>query len=376
MATALKTDTLAYQIGVRPLVQQIDMSANRLHAVIDSMNHFFGYSDVGDAINVGWSEPKQAYPEEDALTFYMMNHAVSLVRKKVGVYSPLGKYLPMVEHYHNQLAIKSTRMFFYLLLICTRESRHEKTDYHSPLWTGLQSKYGAKVINFHQKIKGTGSDSAAQRLRDSPPDVPVGVYTAFLSEVFHTGKYSGGFGGKAWADVADCLHAFVTGAYSAEMMMDTAFTLCHNNGPIFNKGMLFHCYGDDIYKILDVQRSGQIPQLVLEGTVTSSSSTRVAKLYNLCRDLIGAEFEGHVDWFQVEILGALKTYTSEQKNQVQKYGYPPNLKAMKEAQAAKEAAELAKKIEAENKALAEKKSKYFKVTPKLEVKITTRPDHV
>ena len=131
-------------------------------------------------------------------------------------------------------------MFFYLLLICTRESRHTKDAVSSPFIKGLGKKYGDGCTGFWSSIKGTGSSGAAERLRNSPPDVLLGDYTKFLADMFNGGQFSGGYGGVAWGAVAVVLRDYSIGAISAEMMMDTAFTLCHNNGPIFNKGMLFN----------------------------------------------------------------------------------------------------------------------------------------
>ena len=62
--------------------------------------------------------------------------------------------------------------------------------------------------------------------------------------------------------MTDCLVRFVSGEFSAEMMLDTVWTLAHNGGPIFNKGQFYACTANAL-RILDVQRSGQIPEAVL-----------------------------------------------------------------------------------------------------------------
>jgi hypothetical protein len=48
---------------------------------------------------------------------------------------------------------------------------------------------------------------------------------ARLSLIFNKGKWQGGYGGKAWGSIADCLLALVTGEYSPEMFCDLAFAL-------------------------------------------------------------------------------------------------------------------------------------------------------
>src|SRR5208283_4005185 len=91
----------------------------------------------------------------------------------------------------------------------------------------------------------------------------IGTFCKGLAWQFYKCKWAGGYGGKKWGVVTDCLARFVTGEFSAEMMLDTVWTLAHNGGPIFNKGQFYACYGHTLYRILDVQRSGQIPEAVL-----------------------------------------------------------------------------------------------------------------
>jgi len=127
------------------------------------------------------------------------------------------------------------------------------------------------------------------------------------------------YGGKPWGHIADTLKKLVLGETSPEMFTDTAWTLAHNNGPMFNKGMLYKQYTQSLYKILDVQRSGQIPQLVREGGVDGITSV-VKNVYENCAKVFPEEFSGHVDWFKVEALGALHHYPNEKAKQEQKYG--------------------------------------------------------
>lgn len=363
MKVSLKQDSLAYQFGVRPSVLCRDVGAQPVPAAVASLNSFMesGFS-VGSVMSPSKvvEYAMKGNPEVDAIVFYMMNHAVSMIRQKKHPYESLGECLPVVEEYHNMLAVRSARMFFYLLLICTRESRHNKMSTTDTVMKGLATKYGSAVIQFWSSIRSTSSSTAADALRNSPPNVTLGAYTSFLSDIFYQGTYSGGYGGKAWGKVADVLRDFVHGKLSAEMMLDTSFTLCHNNGPIFNKGMLFENYSHHIYKILDVQRSGQIPQLVGNNESNWSNNAEVKRLYEMCSKVIGPAFGGYVDWFLVEELGAMHSYASEKATQQTKYGYPSKFKAKLEAEKAK------KELEAK-KALEEEKN-WVPITPTLKVK--------
>ena len=363
MKVSLKQDSLAYQFGVRPAVICRDMSQQPVSLAVESLNQFMSSGfDVASLMDKSESieYAMMGHPEVDAIMFYMMNHAVSVIRQKKHPYESLGDALPVVNEYHNMLAMRGTRMFFYLLLICTRESRHSKDEYNGDTWKKLIAKYGNECYEFHQTIRGTGSGSAADRFRSNPPKTTLGTYTAFMSELFHKGKYSGGYGGPAWGKVADVLRDYVHGKLSAEMMLDTSFTLCHNNGPIFNKGMLYQSYTHHIYKILDVQRSGQIPQMVANGETSYASHAEIKRVFELCRKVVGSQFEGYVDWFLVEELGSMHTYSSEKQMQQQKHGYPSKFKAKLEA-------EKIKKELAEKKAKEEEK-KWVMLMPNLKVK--------
>lgn len=336
MKKSLKKDTLAYQLGVRPGVQLRNMGSVNVKDVIASLNKFMEGSTTGDLVGTKTGEKPMGHPEVDGIIFYMMNHAVSIVRQQYNQYEALGDKLVVLEEYHRQLSYRSARMFFYLLLICTRESRHAKNDHDTKMMQELRKQYGDSIFDFHKSIKGSGSSGAASKLQTSPPDASLGQYTKFLCDVFYKGNYSSGYGGPAWGKVADVLRDYVNGVITAEMMMDTAFTLCHNNGPIFNKGMLFQSYTDEIYKILDVQRSGQIPQMVANGESKWATHSEVKPLWEFCRGHLGAKFEGHVDWFLVEELGALKTYTSQKNAQVAAHGYPEKMKAKQMAEKVKQ----------------------------------------
>ena len=322
MKFSLKKDTLAFQLN-RPgllLINMSQASCVEIGKQVAKMRSSSLDSYMDSPVPLG---PAKGSPEFDALCFYMMNHAVATVAQRVDPLEPLGKFYPVLEAYHGVLATRSIRMFFYLLLICTRESRHRKDSDSGSLMTDMWTKYGKEVCEFNNGIKGTGSEGAANAFCTKPPKASLGNYTNFLTDIFNKGTYSGGYGGKAWGKVASVLRDFSIGKISAEMMMDTAFTLCHNNGPIFNKGMLFDSFGPEIYKILDVQRAGMIPQYVASMKMGASPSfVELSGYYAICREALGTDFEGYVDWFKVEKLGALKTYTEEKKDQVLLYGKP------------------------------------------------------
>lgn len=320
---------IAHELADFPHIQKMDLGNAQLAHVASAINKFMDTSNVAslDSTLMHKSWDMKGHPEEDALLFYMLNHAFSLVRQKRHPLETLSPAeLALVQQYKAHMSIMVPRMFYYLLLICTRESRHDAQDKLGSKYKGLIEKYGLSVTQFHKSLAGKGSEGAASALKDKPPTTDLGSYTKFLSEVFYVGSYSSGFGGKAWGKIADVARDFSNGVLSAEMMLDTSYTLAHNNGPIFNKGMLFHSYSHQIYKILDVQRAGMIPQLVGTGKLTSDAKTsRVLKAFDMCAEAFPAEFSGEVDWVQVEKLGSMKKYPQEIAEQKAK-GSTPKVK--------------------------------------------------
>jgi hypothetical protein len=344
MKQSLQSDTLAFQLGCRPALQLRNMSAISLPKVVDSLKVFMDLTNPYEWIGSSKKENLCVAPESDGIIFYMLNHAVSVIRSRVHPLQPLGKYLPIMDLYHEQLSLRSARMFYYLLMICTKEARHEKkgSGMHA-----LYAKYGSLISEFHQE--NLGEAAAINKLKSNPPNVEVGHYCAFLAEQFYKGNYHSGFGGPKWGQIGDVLRDFVQGKITAEMMMDTGFTLCHNGGPIFNKGMLYEHWTAEINKILDVQRSGQIPQLVASSSVSQAKEPAIKGMWKQCREAIGDEFDGHVDWYLVEELGSKQQYPTEKAAQTNKYGVPAKAKAKLEALKAK--AEVAAKEAEEAKGL-------------------------
>lgn len=276
----------------RPLCANIDLRDVSLQQVMK------GYPQLRTDLEE-YEGTVSASPEKEALWFYVQQHAMSLAERTLHLDEPLGDYAAFVDRYHNEMHWKTLRMFYYLLLICTRESRHAGGT------AGKKKVYDMhpEIRSFHMNhVQDSSASSAVQAIIDNAPDVTLGEYTQFLVRMFTYPSYAGGYGGKAWKEVATPLNEFVQGRISAEIMMDTAFTLAHNNGPIFNKGMLYDQYSKPaIDKILDVQRSGQIPQLIahhyndLDKYITAGMREYVNMFGTL-----ESGFHGHVDWAQVK----------------------------------------------------------------------------
>ncbi len=299
------TDTLAYHKD-RPLLQKLDLADARLKVVLSNYDGLRERLKVNGNIHVK--------PETEALWFYVQNHAMQIVGQRVDLDEPLGAYEPFVKQYHKDMQLSVLRMFYYLLLICIRESRHAKSG---PDRVRLDKKY-PKLGNFRQWITDDSETQHVAAMLKHTPDVSLGECTSFLVDAFDWCDYDHSYGGSSWKKVAVPLRDFVHGKIPAEIMMDTAFTLAHNNGPIFNKGMLFDNFDTSaLTKILDVQRSGQIPQLTanhstagIEQYVTTDLLKYVQKFSKLSN-----VFASPVDWTIVKDIGGSAVYYDEIKKQ-------------------------------------------------------------
>lgn len=302
------TDNLKYQLGRRPATMKRDISATPMKDVAARMRQWW---TAGSA--------SMAKPEAEGIRFYMVNHALGEAIRAVPPEAPLGPWMEVVETYHEVAAPVAVRAFYYLLTICARENRHCQNP--AQIRSALTAINGPVATDWVAGLKGQGSGGVASKVRSEPPACTLGQLAGALRDSFYKGNWSGGYGGKKWGVVADCLVEFVFGRYSADMMLDVVWTLCHNNGPIFNKGMLYHGYTSELVRLLDVQRSGQVPQYVASGA-SGYVTPELKQLHARLAAVVGPSFDGYVDWYKVEALGAVGHYEAEKQAQVAAHGMP------------------------------------------------------
>lgn len=336
MAITDPTNTLAFY-NSRVLCQHRDMSNVPVASLVAAINAF----KAQDAFSL-------TKPETEAIWFYGVNHLVSLVSADRAPLEPLTPFEQKVlDTYHDVVGPKTIRAFYYLLTICVREFRHCKA-------MGVQTTWQKKNCDQATAdfFKGAGGEDAIhQRLLNHPPATTIGNLCKALRYGFHNGLFGSGYGGPAWGAVADCLGRFVTGEFSAEMMMDTVWTLNHNNGPIFNKdgqGYANYSSRQNILRILDIQRSGQIPNAIRSDSVVRKyTAPDLVDLINEAASYYGDRIGLTVDWISMKALGALGHYPGEVAQQMTKPKTPEEIEA--ETKAAFYAAQ--KKKLAEEKAL-------------------------
>ena len=353
MAVTDPDDTLAFHLS-RPLSATRDMRGIPVKHVAQKIAEFMKYDDAPETV-----------PEAEALWFYAMNHGMAEVRKAKALYEPLGALLPFVEDYYRELSPKAVRAFYYLMLICTREARHMHKG------TGLEQKmkqqFGAAAWEWTQ---GAISETEIQKkLLNNPPAMTIGDYVGALRMVFYEGNFSSSYGGPAWGAVTDCLHRFVLGEFSAEMMLDNVWTLAHNNGPIFNKGHIYKCYTSHIYKVLDVQASGQMHEFILTDKVGQVfAPLKLVAHSNWVKSTFPEAVGEYVDWYMVEALGSKHKYVDEKIAQVEAHGMPATASAADKIAAKNIAAKQA----AEAAAIAKEKAAWFEIMPGHKIAKLTR----
>ena len=278
-----------------------------------------GYPLKNLAINCKtfFKDAGEVNPEEAAMNFYALNQMATIIRGKFTPHEVLPKFEKIVmEDYLLCTAAQAKRLLYYLMLIVTRESRHQKSQHQK--WKQKLAKFSPEIPVFLDTISGMDSMKVAHKLMYSPPDVPCGAYFACMPVLFSEGKFGGSFGGIPWANIATCLNSFIQGDTSLEIMVDTAYTLAHNTGPMFNKGMLYEHYTPKLYTVLDIQRSGQMVEYVLEGEKGLAFSTAINSMCKLFKDRYPNDIGDYLDWYKVESLGSKQQYPAQKSQQDKK----------------------------------------------------------
>src|SRR5215204_709456 len=101
-------------------------------------------SKVAATISAFMKDDKSANakPERDALWFYGANHGVSLIKQQFLNLEPLdNEAQSFMNVYHERLCPAAIRAFYYLTLICVRETRHVQLAYG--MEKSMQTQFGA-----------------------------------------------------------------------------------------------------------------------------------------------------------------------------------------------------------------------------------------
>jgi len=266
-------------------------------------------------------------PDNEAIKFYYTNHVFSLIAAQYDQHEILPPAVAkLAKDYAKMSADSIARLVYYTMMIIVRESRHLSSGKKS-FWDSSKAKFTQKYNDFLLNVTHLDESGAVSLMRTDPPEITLREFAEGIAFMFHSDQawsHKGGYGGHPWGQIADTLAKLVRGDITPEMFADTAYTLAHNNGPMFNKQMLYHNYSSQqqFLKILDVQRSGQIPQYVME-TKLGHGGVGFKEFELNALQIFPKELSGYVDWFKVQSLGALGDYSNEQQVQLQKHGPSP-----------------------------------------------------
>lgn len=352
-----QVDTLQYQKHQRPGMMRRDMSKIPCRMVAASTKDYYEK----------WND-SPVKPEHDAVSFYLLNHAVAEVSNRFSDEESMDpKYVEIFDEYHTVLADAGLRLFYYLLLICTREARHINDQNNMVVIAKAKKEFADELVSFVSQLPD-GSTSAAGAFMNMHTMATIGEYCKLLCYLFDNGKWSSSFGGKKWGVVADALNKYVHGVYSLQLLLDVGFALAHNGGPIFNKHMLYKSYnGQWLRTILDCQRAGQVPQLVKTGPGSGEFITDAHVQCSIRLQVaLGECMGGKMDWEAVKAAGALGNYDN-----LIAEGAPVKVMGVDLAKDAPESLKQAAKDYATNvKAWGEgSKPTHFEVMPDVQVEI-------
>src|ERR1035437_1947959 len=120
--------------------------------------------------------------ESNALQFYLLNQAFGNLAINVDSKSDLTPdQEKLAVMYLNRASESSARLYYYMLLITTREARHLHSS--ETLYKMLEAKYGTDVVEFNKHLKSSGSDAAVTKLRqgsDKLSNVTLGQYVSCI----------------------------------------------------------------------------------------------------------------------------------------------------------------------------------------------------
>ena len=195
------------------------------------------------------------------LKFYFYNHVGSLIEQEFGGLRDLPKDLAgLLERRQKETNLVAKQMFFQVI---ASTHGHLFTSYggnwYKPnFWEFFETNYGKPMKDF---FKSQPNSYQFHNWVGRFPDVTCGE---FLKGTHATFVFCGSGSAKAWAGISRLGADIVTGHISLEGLADQAFSICHNGGSILNKGHFFSVCTSTMYKMLDVQDSGQIPHWILE----------------------------------------------------------------------------------------------------------------
>lgn len=289
-----------------------DLPQNTLYGILNNplLNKYvfkqIHYKDIVKEQKKLQSLKSNPTPEEEALLFYMSNHGFHLIKSKYKEFEPLPDEVNKLVRKHINLTNKiAQRLFHYIIIISIEEGRflpQQKDHFYDHMTNSFGPEFGSFIKNW----------------KDNNINLSIGEFLRGLRSVFDFGKWNSGFGGRPWGNIVGLAASVCNGRDSFEMMTDQAFSLCHNNGSMFNKGHLYKCYTQFIYEILDIQASGQIPNWINENKKSNFVTKEIIEMHNAYAALFPNEFCSPLDKQKVKNSGDVRRKNEEKKMKILK----------------------------------------------------------
>lgn len=205
---------------------------------------------------------------QEVAAFYLLDQGFFILQQKYGLSGMFNKKdSDLAKKMHNELALISNRMFCFILSCCNKElSRLNIAQQHSSFPDYIGNGYSYEFAKSLMAARvGNMQEYKSMSLEK---------YIAANVAVFSSGKWWFGGGGSGWANIARAPLSFIRGASNLHEMTDLSFSLCHDRGSFFDRAqfgsvselketMMLSLNTENLYTLLDVQASGQIPQFLL-----------------------------------------------------------------------------------------------------------------
>ncbi len=266
----------------------------------------FASTKMSDIAKIIAKHDKEHAPiDEQAALFYLSSHIFHLIEgaaaSSAGQIHP--DHLDFVEEHIQRLNKLGVRMFSYLCVISAEEACFGRAR-NDGIWDFIESSTSADAAKWIREIvtgrKGSGYFSGTGA-------ATIGECLKAVEMMFRFAQWTPGFGGLPWAQITQTAQEAAEGVSSLELCVDKAFTLCHNNGAIFNKHHVFGHYSGSFYHLLDIQASGQIPGAIAAGiAVDGLKAASVKALCKRGKELFPEEFAKKYEPSKVKSMEAVR----------------------------------------------------------------------
>lgn len=244
-------------------------------------------------------------PETEALRFYFFNHAFHVLQKNYNKFEHLPDDMAEVARTYVESGNEGSRRLFSFLLVITSYMASFLPRQEASFYNHIESRCGEDTREFLEKFctgwSGYSGNGGAKPFIDrltgllDTATFSCANFSEAIIGTFMYGKWGQPKGLGQWDIIAMCAAGFIRGDVSLEGMADQAFSLCHQGGTIFEKGYFYQTNSHDIYHLLDVQHSGQLPQWIEKNFNHRFVTDDIRRIHTLMKTRFPQEMTGTID---------------------------------------------------------------------------------